>query len=105
MSKQIKNHSALFYASNEQFNKVYYFSSGRHNQQCTTHCKEECWAENLHLRPSRKERKQKYFNPSAHLSVASALITSSLSPKENLNDLVVDWSATHHMFNNKDFFH
>ncbi|MBW0489913.1 hypothetical protein O181_029628 [Austropuccinia psidii MF-1] len=100
-----KNHSALFSASNEQFNKVYYCSNGRHDQQCTTHQKEEFWAENPHLRPSRREKKRKFFNPSAHLSVATALITSSLSQKENLNDLVVDCDATHHMFNNKDFFH
>ncbi|MBW0488787.1 hypothetical protein O181_028502 [Austropuccinia psidii MF-1] len=100
-----KNHSALFSASNEQFKKVYYCSNGRHNQQCTTHRKEECWAENPHLRPSRREKKRKFLNPSAHLLVATALITSSLSQKENLNDLVVDCGATHHMFNNKDFFH
>ncbi|MBW0501412.1 hypothetical protein O181_041127 [Austropuccinia psidii MF-1] len=52
-----KNHSALFSASNEQFKKAYYCSNGRHNQQCTTHRKAECWAENPHLRPSRREKK------------------------------------------------
>ncbi|MBW0537707.1 hypothetical protein O181_077422 [Austropuccinia psidii MF-1] len=98
------NHSALFSASNEPFKKVYYCSNGRHNQQCITHPKEECWAENPHLRPTRKEKKQKYYNASTQLSIASALITSPKSSNRSSNDLVVDCGATHHMFNNKAFF-
>ncbi|MBW0467456.1 hypothetical protein O181_007171 [Austropuccinia psidii MF-1] len=54
-----KNHSTLFSATNDQFKKLYYFLNGRHNQQCTTHQKEECWSENPHLRTSRREKKQK----------------------------------------------
>ncbi|MBW0478904.1 hypothetical protein O181_018619 [Austropuccinia psidii MF-1] len=99
-----KNPSALFSASNEPFKKVYYCSNGRHNQLCTTHRKEDCWAENPHLRPARKEKRRKIYNASTHLSVATDLITSPKASDNTLNDLVVDCGATHHMFNNESFF-
>ncbi|MBW0508537.1 hypothetical protein O181_048252 [Austropuccinia psidii MF-1] len=55
---------------------IYYCSNGKHNNKCTTHRKAECWAENPHLRPNRKDKKCKN-NPSAHLSIVQALITLS----------------------------
>ncbi|MBW0509046.1 hypothetical protein O181_048761 [Austropuccinia psidii MF-1] len=99
-----KNPSALFSASNEPFKKVYYCSNGRHNQLCTAHQKEDFWAENPHLRPSRREKKHTLYNASAHISIATALITSLKTSNDTLNDLVVDCGATHHMFNNESFF-
>ncbi|MBW0536725.1 hypothetical protein O181_076440 [Austropuccinia psidii MF-1] len=95
------NHSTLFSASNEPCKKVYYCSNGRPNQQCITHQKEECWAENPHLRPTRKEKKQNYYNTSTQLSITSVLITSPKSSNRSSNELVVDCGATNHMFNKK----
>ncbi|MBW0498750.1 hypothetical protein O181_038465 [Austropuccinia psidii MF-1] len=76
-----------------------------HNPKCLTHKKEECFAENPHLRPQRRDNKRKAPNtsPAAHISTAQALHTSVLSKPEP-NQLVVDCGATHHMFHSENVF-
>ncbi|MBW0466001.1 hypothetical protein O181_005716 [Austropuccinia psidii MF-1] len=82
---------------------VFYFSQGKHNIQCTTHKKEECWSETPHLRPLRQEKKQKN-NPKSHLSIAQALapIGGLIIPMRN--QVIGECGATHHMFNSPKFF-
>ncbi|MBW0535815.1 hypothetical protein O181_075530 [Austropuccinia psidii MF-1] len=72
---------------------------------CLTHKKEECFAENPHLRPQKQDNKRKApnSNPTAHFSTAQALYTNAdqrLSPGQ----LVVDCGATHHMFHLEEVF-
>ncbi|MBW0492057.1 hypothetical protein O181_031772 [Austropuccinia psidii MF-1] len=89
--------------SDEPHKIVYYCGNGKHNRRCTTHKREECWAEKPHLRPSRKDKKRKN-NPAAHLSIVQALITLSESTQPTSNQVVIDCDSTHHMFNNIKFF-
>ncbi|MBW0536559.1 hypothetical protein O181_076274 [Austropuccinia psidii MF-1] len=95
--------TALTTLSDEPHKIVFYCGNGKHNRKCTTHKREECWAENPHLRPSRKDKKRKN-NPSAHLSIVQALITLSESTHPTSDQVVIDCGATHHMFNNTKFF-
>ncbi|MBW0478338.1 hypothetical protein O181_018053 [Austropuccinia psidii MF-1] len=93
-----KNSTALITHVDEPHKIVYFCKKGKHNSKCTNHCKEECWAENPHLRPIRKDKKQKYYNGSAHLCETQALIITQ-DNQTNENSLIVDCGATHHMFN------
>ncbi|MBW0512383.1 hypothetical protein O181_052098 [Austropuccinia psidii MF-1] len=91
--------------SNEPYRIIYFCLHGKHNPKCLTHRKEECFAENPHLRPQRRDSKRKAPNPkpAAHISTAQALYTNAnhqLSPGQ----LVVDCGATHHMFYSEDAF-
>ncbi|MBW0509573.1 hypothetical protein O181_049288 [Austropuccinia psidii MF-1] len=77
---------------------MYYCANGKQNPKCLTHKKEECFSENPHLRPQRRDNKRKAPNarPAAHISTAQALHTSVLSKPEP-HQLVVDCGATHHI--------
>ncbi|MBW0496661.1 hypothetical protein O181_036376 [Austropuccinia psidii MF-1] len=77
---------------------MHYCENGNHNPKCTTHSKEECFAENPHLRPRRANNN---WDASAHLSTAQAPVTRITSQQE---ELIIDCGATHHMFNSKAFF-
>ncbi|MBW0519525.1 hypothetical protein O181_059240 [Austropuccinia psidii MF-1] len=46
------NSKALPTLSDEPHKIVFYCGNGKHNRRCTTHKREEFWAENPHLRPS-----------------------------------------------------
>ncbi|MBW0546646.1 hypothetical protein O181_086361 [Austropuccinia psidii MF-1] len=73
---------------------------------CTTHTKEEFFAEDPHLRPTHHVNKRKtcsYQNPSAHLSTAQALVTGEIFD-ERPEELIIDCGATHHMFNSRGLF-
>ncbi|MBW0534400.1 hypothetical protein O181_074115 [Austropuccinia psidii MF-1] len=89
--------SALISESAHPYKITYFCSNGKHNPMCTTHSKDQCYAENPHLRPPRRNNKRKN-QASAHLSTAQALITGNqdfIKPQE----LIIDCGATHHMFN------
>ncbi|MBW0488376.1 hypothetical protein O181_028091 [Austropuccinia psidii MF-1] len=103
ISKKEHDSSALITSFPEPHKIIFYCSNGKHNKRCTTHKKEDCWAENPHLRPSRLEKKRKN-NPAAHLSIAQALTTLGGSSVPAHNQVVVDCGATHHMFNSPKFF-
>ncbi|MBW0472925.1 hypothetical protein O181_012640, partial [Austropuccinia psidii MF-1] len=102
-NKKETSSSALVTTYDEPHKIIFYCSQGKHNIRCTTHKKEECWAENAHLRPSRREKKRKN-NPSAHLSIAQALTTIGGDLTPDQNQVVIDCGATHHMFNSPTFF-
>ncbi|MBW0494580.1 hypothetical protein O181_034295 [Austropuccinia psidii MF-1] len=51
-SRSEPNSTALTTALNEPHKIIFYCANGQHNSKCTTHKKEEFWAENPHLRPS-----------------------------------------------------
>ncbi|MBW0500154.1 hypothetical protein O181_039869 [Austropuccinia psidii MF-1] len=90
--------------SNEPYQIIYYCSNGRHNSKFLTHKKEECFAENHHLRLQRQNNKRKKPNSSseAHISVAQALYTNAdqrLSPGQ-----LVYCGANHHMFHSESAF-
>ncbi|MBW0511207.1 hypothetical protein O181_050922 [Austropuccinia psidii MF-1] len=98
--------SALVSSSaNEPYRIMYYCANGKHNPKCLTHKKEECFSENPHLRPQRRDNPRKAPNASlaAHISTAQALHTSMLSKPEP-QQLVVDCGASHHMFHSKNVF-
>ncbi|MBW0571154.1 hypothetical protein O181_110869, partial [Austropuccinia psidii MF-1] len=95
--------TALTTSLSEPHKIIFYCANGQHNSRCTTHKKEECWAENPHLRPSRKDKKRKN-NPTAHLSVVHALMTVLESTHPTTDQIVIDCGATHHMFYDIKFF-
>ncbi|MBW0535864.1 hypothetical protein O181_075579 [Austropuccinia psidii MF-1] len=98
--------SALVASSEHQYKITHYCSNGLHNPKCTTHRKEDCYAENPHLRPSKRSNKRKIRESpaAAHLVTARALITSTVSQSNSYNQIVIDCGATHHMFYSKDVF-
>ncbi|MBW0495265.1 hypothetical protein O181_034980 [Austropuccinia psidii MF-1] len=102
-NKKETSSSALLTEYDKPYKIIFYCSQGKHNKQCTTHKKEECWAENPHLRPSRQD-KRKRNNPKAHLPIAQALATIGGSKVPMHNQVVVDCGATHHMLNSPKFF-
>ncbi|MBW0471261.1 hypothetical protein O181_010976 [Austropuccinia psidii MF-1] len=95
--------SALVSESVHPYRVMHYCANGKHNPNCTTHSKEECFAENPHLRPRRANKKRANNNrdASAHLSTAQALVTGITSRQE---ELIIDFGATHHIFNSEAFF-
>ncbi|MBW0527614.1 hypothetical protein O181_067329 [Austropuccinia psidii MF-1] len=98
--------SALVASSEHQYKITHYCSNGLHNPKCTTHRKEDCYAENPHLRPSKQSNKRKIRGSpaAAHLVTARALITSTVSQSNSSNQIVIDCGPTHHMFYSKDVF-
>ncbi|MBW0529849.1 hypothetical protein O181_069564 [Austropuccinia psidii MF-1] len=99
--------SAHLSESSGPYKIMYYCANGKHNPNCTNHSKEECFAENPHLRPPRRENKRKTGpnrSPAAHFaSAAQAFITGNNLPSPG-QFLIVDCGATHHMFNSKKMF-
>ncbi|MBW0535429.1 hypothetical protein O181_075144, partial [Austropuccinia psidii MF-1] len=95
--------SALVSESVHPYRILHYCANGKHNPNCTTHSKEECFAENPHLRPRCTNKKRAINNrdASAHLSTAQALVTGTTSRQE---ELIIDCGAMHHMFNSEAFF-
>ncbi|MBW0533366.1 hypothetical protein O181_073081 [Austropuccinia psidii MF-1] len=102
-NKKETSSSALVTTYDEPHKIVFYCRQGKHNIKCTTHKKEEFWAENLHLSPSCCKKKRKN-NPLAHLSIAQALTTIGGDLAPDQNQVVIDCGATHHMFNSLTFF-
>ncbi|MBW0592042.1 hypothetical protein O181_131757, partial [Austropuccinia psidii MF-1] len=102
-NKKETSSSALITEYDKLHKIIFYCSQGKHNRRCTTHKKEECWAEKPHLRPSRQEKKEKN-NPKSHLSIAQALTTIGDSTSPMCNQVIVDCGAPHHMFNSPKFF-
>ncbi|MBW0481735.1 hypothetical protein O181_021450 [Austropuccinia psidii MF-1] len=95
--------NALTTSLDEPHKIVYYCTNGKHNNKCATHRKSECWAENPHLRPNRKDKKRKN-NPASHLSTVQALTTLLSTQQLSSNQIFIDCGATHHMFNSTKFF-
>ncbi|MBW0548518.1 hypothetical protein O181_088233 [Austropuccinia psidii MF-1] len=93
-----KNSTALITNIDEPHKIVYFCKYGKHNEKCTSDWKEECWAENPHLRPNRKNKKQKFYQGSAHLSESQALITIQENQTNEMSSLIVNCGATNHMF-------
>ncbi|MBW0521727.1 hypothetical protein O181_061442 [Austropuccinia psidii MF-1] len=104
LSKPLANISvsALVSASNNNFKIIYYCTNGKHNLKNTSHRKDQCWAENPHLRPNQKENKKRKYDSSAYLSIVKALITVVDSPPKD--QILFYCGATNHMFNSRRFF-
>ncbi|MBW0537005.1 hypothetical protein O181_076720 [Austropuccinia psidii MF-1] len=96
--------SALITSFEERHKIIFFCNQGKHNKRCTTHKKEDFWAENPHLRPSLLEKKRKN-NREAHLSIAQALVTIGGPSAPTHEQVVVDCGATHHMFNSPKLFY
>ncbi|MBW0584775.1 hypothetical protein O181_124490 [Austropuccinia psidii MF-1] len=75
--------SALISSSNNNFKIIYYCTNGKYNLKNTSHRKDQCWAENPHLRTNQKENKKRKTDSSAHLSIVKALITMVDSPPKD----------------------
>ncbi|MBW0583594.1 hypothetical protein O181_123309, partial [Austropuccinia psidii MF-1] len=88
---------ALVSESAGPYKITYYCSNGKHNPNCTSHTKEECFAEHPELRPPNhrnNKRKNGYDqNASAHVSTAQALVTRKDSPVSEM-EFIVDCGAT-----------
>ncbi|MBW0586499.1 hypothetical protein O181_126214 [Austropuccinia psidii MF-1] len=71
--------TALVSESAGPYNITYYCSNGKHNPNCTSHTKEECFAKHPELRPPycRNNKRKNTFNQNAstHISTAQALVT------------------------------
>ncbi|MBW0532629.1 hypothetical protein O181_072344 [Austropuccinia psidii MF-1] len=72
--------SALISENNSgPFKITHYCANGKHNTKCTNHTRGECYAENPHLRPPRREKRRRpppNHNALAHVSTAQALVTA-----------------------------
>ncbi|MBW0484987.1 hypothetical protein O181_024702 [Austropuccinia psidii MF-1] len=97
--QQLAAPTALVSSGVEPHNIIYYCAKGKHNKKCSKHRKADCWTKNPHLRPPRREKKHQHFNPTAHFTTAQALITHLDQKKPKNQHLVIDYRATHHMFN------
>ncbi|MBW0524599.1 hypothetical protein O181_064314 [Austropuccinia psidii MF-1] len=87
---------------------THYCANGKHNPNCTSHSKEQCFSKNPNLRLARRKNCRRFPSnilPSAHISSAqaSALITGSLDLISSIK-FIVDCGATHHMFNSRTLF-
>ncbi|MBW0470028.1 hypothetical protein O181_009743 [Austropuccinia psidii MF-1] len=102
-AKKEHDSSALITSFEEPHKIIFYCSNSKHNNRCTTHKKEDCWAENPQLRLSRQEKKCKN-NARTHLSIAQALTTIGGPMSPMCNQVIIDCGATHHMFNSPEFF-
>ncbi|MBW0494125.1 hypothetical protein O181_033840 [Austropuccinia psidii MF-1] len=103
--ENVTNATALISTTDHPYRITYYCTNGKHNIKCISHKKEECFAENPHLRPQKRNIKRKFhnMNASAHYSKAQALITTKHS-SPNKTQAVIDCGATHHMFGIKNLF-
>ncbi|MBW0548692.1 hypothetical protein O181_088407 [Austropuccinia psidii MF-1] len=99
--------SAHLSESSRPYKMTYYCANGKHNSNCTNHTKEECFAENPHLRLPCRDNKRKTGpnrSPEAHfVSVAQTYITGNNSSSSD-RFLIIDCGATHHMFNTREMF-
>ncbi|MBW0465597.1 hypothetical protein O181_005312 [Austropuccinia psidii MF-1] len=102
-AKKESNSSSLITSFEEPHKIIFYCSNGKHNNRCTTHKKEHCWAKNPHLRPSQQEKKPKN-NPRSYRSIAQVLTTIGGAMSPMFNQVIIDCGATHHMFNAPEFF-
>ncbi|MBW0474053.1 hypothetical protein O181_013768 [Austropuccinia psidii MF-1] len=105
-SQSISSASALISENSGPFKITHYHANGKYNPECTNHSKEECYADNPHLRPAHCDKRRRPFsskNASAHVSTAQALITGRES-SSSTQDLIIDCGETHLMFNNKNRF-
>ncbi|MBW0494469.1 hypothetical protein O181_034184 [Austropuccinia psidii MF-1] len=96
---QITSPTALVSNVEEPHKIVYDCVKGKHNLKCTSHKREDCWLEDPHLRPPRRDKKRRHFNATAHLTTAQALMTTPKPQQPDKDQLILDCGATHHMFN------
>ncbi|MBW0539862.1 hypothetical protein O181_079577, partial [Austropuccinia psidii MF-1] len=101
---QSTTQTALISSGGEPHKVIYYCEKGRHNDKCSTHKKEDCCTKNPHLRPPRREKKRRHFNPTAHFTMAQALTTYPRQQQPSSRQLIIDCGATHHMFNDSQLF-
>ncbi|MBW0516534.1 hypothetical protein O181_056249 [Austropuccinia psidii MF-1] len=96
--------TALISSGGEPHKVIYYCAKGKHNDKCSKHKKEDCWTENPHLRPPRREKKRQHFNPTAHFTMGQALTTYPRQQQPSSRQLIIDCGTTHHMLNNLQLF-
>ncbi|MBW0470966.1 hypothetical protein O181_010681 [Austropuccinia psidii MF-1] len=96
------NLSTLISANDKNYKVLHYFNNAKHNDKRTRNKKEQFWAENPHLRLTRKDNKERRFDSKAYLSISKALINPSKPPINN--KIVLNCGATHHIFNKKSLF-
>ncbi|MBW0534522.1 hypothetical protein O181_074237 [Austropuccinia psidii MF-1] len=104
--KEEKNRSALFTASNQfPYKLTYIWRYGKHNIKNTTHKAENCWAEHQELfPPPQNHSKKKASEAENHQTGMEELLTNSRKTPTSPFALVIDCSATHHMFSNSSLF-
>ncbi|MBW0518196.1 hypothetical protein O181_057911 [Austropuccinia psidii MF-1] len=99
--------TALVSESAGPYKITYYCSNGKHNPNCTSYTKEECFAKHPELRPPycQNNKRKNTFNQNAstHILTAQALVTCRETPLSEM-DFIVDCGAMHHMFNSISCF-
>ncbi|MBW0544444.1 hypothetical protein O181_084159 [Austropuccinia psidii MF-1] len=73
-------------------------ANSKHNPNCTSHSKEQCFAEKPNLRLERISNQRRYPSNIPPSAQESALITGN-SDTFSVIKLIIDCGATHHMFN------
>ncbi|MBW0526323.1 hypothetical protein O181_066038 [Austropuccinia psidii MF-1] len=104
-NKRVTNSTTLISTTDHPYRITYYCTNRKHNIKCISHKKEECYAENPHLRPQKRNSNRKFHNmiASAYYFKAQALITTKDS-LPNKTQAVIDCGATQHMFGMKNLF-
>ncbi|MBW0512110.1 hypothetical protein O181_051825 [Austropuccinia psidii MF-1] len=80
---------------------VHYCSNGKHTPLVTTHSPEKCWQLHPELKPDRKQRDKEQ---KTNFTMARALFTHDSRQTNQTLTILLDTSASNHMFNNKCFF-
>ncbi|MBW0465783.1 hypothetical protein O181_005498 [Austropuccinia psidii MF-1] len=106
--EKIDTPSSALTTSAHPYKITHYCAKSKHNPNCTSHSKEQCFTKNPNLRLERRNNCRRFpsnIPPSAHISSAqaSALITGSPDLISSIK-LIIDCGATHHTFNSKTLF-
>ncbi|MBW0471585.1 hypothetical protein O181_011300 [Austropuccinia psidii MF-1] len=106
--EKIDSTSSALATSGHPYKITHYCANVKHNPNCASHSKEQCFAENPNLRLERRSNRRQYPSsilPSAHISPAqaSALITGN-SDAFSVIKLIIECGAMHHMFHSKAWF-
>ncbi|MBW0473110.1 hypothetical protein O181_012825 [Austropuccinia psidii MF-1] len=70
------NASSLISTTNQPYRITYYCTNGKHNIKCISHKKEECYAENTHLGPQKRNNKRRFHNLNASAHYPKPMLSS-----------------------------
>ncbi|MBW0546998.1 hypothetical protein O181_086713 [Austropuccinia psidii MF-1] len=103
LPEKIDSTSSALTTSSHPYKITHYCANRKHNPNCTSQYKEQCFSKNPNLRPARRNNKRRYPANIPESAQESALITGS-SAAFCFIKLIIDCDATHHMFNSKILF-
>ncbi|MBW0476086.1 hypothetical protein O181_015801 [Austropuccinia psidii MF-1] len=106
--EKINSTSSALTTSAHPYKITHYCANGKHNPNCTSHSKDQCFSKNPKLRLERRKNQRRFpsnIPPLAHISSAQAsfLVTGSSNSLSSIK-LIIDCGATHQIFNTKTLF-